>query len=109
MALRQTQKSLRTDSPDWNPWLLFFLQALLQQIKRLQKKMEREHLLRSQLPELSHRIIEYASIHDRVTISELAAKTGENRNTLKKHLRNLVGCNYLRICGKGRGAWYTTK
>src|SRR5436305_1465806 len=30
-ALRQTQGTIRTDNPNWEPWLLFFLRALQQQ------------------------------------------------------------------------------
>jgi Fic family protein len=28
LALRRTQRSIRTDQPDWQPWLLFFLRSL---------------------------------------------------------------------------------
>jgi hypothetical protein len=35
IALRQTQGTIRTESPDWQPWLLFFLRALQQQKRRL--------------------------------------------------------------------------
>ena len=41
LSLRQTQTSIRTDSPDWHPWLLFFLRALHQQMKRLERKWSR--------------------------------------------------------------------
>lgn len=45
LALRQTQVTIRTDAPNWQPWVLFFLRALQQQMKRLAKKVEREKLL----------------------------------------------------------------
>ena len=32
LALRQTQQTLRTDNPNWQPWLVFFFRALQQQI-----------------------------------------------------------------------------
>ena len=35
LALRQTQGTIRTDSPDWQPWLIFFLKALKHQMLRL--------------------------------------------------------------------------
>ena len=35
LALRQTQGTIRTESPDWQPWLLFFTRALQQQKHRL--------------------------------------------------------------------------
>ena len=30
-ALRATQGSIRTESPDWRPWVLYFLRALEKQ------------------------------------------------------------------------------
>ena len=33
LALRQTQGSIRTDAPDWQPWLKFFLRALAEHRK----------------------------------------------------------------------------
>jgi hypothetical protein len=38
LALRQTQVTVRTDAPNWQPWVMFFLRALRQQMKRLAKK-----------------------------------------------------------------------
>lgn len=52
LALRQTQTTIRTDAPNWQPWLLFFLRALHQQMKRLEKKVEQEHIVLAALPEL---------------------------------------------------------
>jgi Fic family protein len=106
LALRQTQGTIRTDSPDWQPWLLFFLRALNQQVKRLEKKMEREHLVLAVLPELSLRILEHAREHGRVTLKDMTILTGASRNTLKEHFRKLTTNGQLAMCGKGRGAWY---
>ena len=106
LALRQTQQSIRTDRPNWQPWLVFFLRALQQQMWRLKKKVEKEHLVMAQLPALSLQILELTRDHGRVTLSELVALTGGNRSTLKKHLHNLVEGSYLELVGKGRGAWY---
>ena len=109
LALRQTQQSIRTDRPNWQPWLVFFLRALQQQMWRLKKKVEKEHLVMAQLPALSLQILELARDHGRVTLSELVALTGGNRSTVKKHLHNLVEGSYLELVGKGRGAWYRIK
>src|SRR5207249_941279 len=51
LALRQTQRTIRTDNPNWEPWLLFFLRALQQHKQRLAKKIEREKLVAASLPE----------------------------------------------------------
>ena len=106
LALRQTQTTIRSEAPDWQPWLLFFLRALHQQMKRLEKKMEKEHILLAALPELSLRILEYAREHGRVTLREITILTGASRNTLKEHFRKLVENRRLTMQGKGRGAWY---
>ena len=58
LALRQTQATIRTIAPDWGPWLLFFLSALHQQMRRLAKKMEREKLMLASLPDLSVQILD---------------------------------------------------
>ena len=106
LALRQTQQTIRTDSPNWQPWLVFFLRALQQQMWRLRKKVEREHIVLAELPALSLQILEFAREHGRTTMSEILALTGANRNTVKIHLRRLVEGNFLEVVGKGRGAWY---
>jgi len=106
LALRQTQGTIRTDAPNWQPWILFFLRALQQQMKWLAKKVEREKIVLSTLPELSVQILEFAKEHGRVTIGDMAKLTGVNRNTLKKHLSQLVEKRHLVLHGSGRGAWY---
>ena len=105
-ALRQTQVTIRTDAPNWQPWVLFFLRALQQQMKRLAKKIEREKIVLAALPELSVRIVEFAREHGRVTIGDIVRLTGTSRNTLKQHFRQLVSQGHLALHGKGRGAWY---
>ena len=106
LALRQTQGTIRTDAPTWQPWVLFFLRALQQQMHRLAKKIERERIVLSAMPELSMRIIEYAREHGRVSISDMVALTGTSRNTLKQHFRQLLKNGHLVMHGSGRGAWY---
>ena len=106
LALRQTQTTIRTDAPNWQPWLLFFLRALHQQMKRLEKKVEQEHIVLAALPELSLQILEYARDHGRVTVKDMVILTGASRNTLKEHFRKLVENRQLTMQGKGRGVWY---
>lgn len=106
LALRQTQGTLKSNAPDWQPWLLFFLKALKQQKSRLEIKIEREHLLLASLPELSLHILEFAKTRGRITISEILVLTGANRNTIKKHLETLVKAQHLQKYGVGKGTWY---
>src|SRR5450759_4063290 len=95
LALRQTQGTIRTVAPNWGPWLLFFLSALHQQMRRLAKKMEREKLVLSSLPDRSVQILDQAREHGRVSIGEIIKLTGASRNTLKEHFRQLVEKGHL--------------
>ncbi|TNE42672.1 MAG: Fic family protein [Alphaproteobacteria bacterium] len=106
LALRTTQGTIRAETPNWSPWLGYFLRALQQQKRRLETKIERERILASTLPELSLKIIELARDHGRLTNTEIVNLTGTNRNTVKKHLRNLVAANHLTQHGTGKGTWY---
>ena len=106
LALRQTQVTIRTESPNWQPWLVFFLRSLAEQVRRLEKKVEREKIVIATMPELQLRIVEFAREHGRVTIGEAIKLTGASRNTLKQHFRALVERGTLDQHGSGRGVWY---
>jgi Fic family protein len=107
MALRQTQGTIRTNAPDWAPWLEYFLGALAEQKTGLAKRIEREQLLLGDLPELSVRILEFCKERGRVTVSDIERVTGANRNTVKDHLAALTRNRHLERHGAGRGAWYS--
>jgi Fic family protein len=106
IALRQTQGTIRSSAPNWQPWLLFFLRALAEQARRLNRKVEREKLVLAPLPELSLQIVEFARERGRVTMGDLIRLSGASRNTLKQHFRALVEQGHLNQHGSGRGVWY---
>ncbi|MBD9667082.1 Fic family protein [Variovorax sp. VRV01] len=106
LALRQTRKTIRTESPNWQPWLIFFLRALAEQVRRLNRKVEREKLVLATLPELSLQIVEFAREHGRITMGDAIRLTDGSRNTLKQHFRVLVERGHLAQHGAGRGVWY---
>ena len=106
LALRQTQGTIRTETPNWQPWLMFFLRSLAEQVRRLEKKVEREKIVLASMPELSLQIVEFAREHGRVTIGAAIKLTGASRNTLKQHFRALVKRGTLNQQGSGRGVWY---
>lgn len=106
LALRQTQGTIRTDSPNWQPWILFFLRSLSSQVIRLEEKVTHEKLVLAALPALSLHIIELAQRQGRVTINEIVLASGANRNTIKAHLRKLVHAGQIQQYGAGRGVWY---
>ena len=106
LALRQTQGTIRSEQPDWQPWLVFFLRSLSEQVRRLEKKVEREKIVLAAMPELQLQIVEFAREHGRVTIGEVIKLTGASRNTLKQHFRALVERGAIEQHGSGRGVWY---
>jgi Fic family protein len=106
LALRQTQGTIRTEAPNWQPWLVFFLRTLVEQVRRLERKVEREKLVLAAMPELQLQIVEFAREHGRVTIGKVIKLSGASRNTLKQHFRVLVERGTLVQHGSGRGVWY---
>jgi Fic family protein len=106
LALRQTQGTIRTENPHWQPWVLFFLRALSSQVIRLEEKVTHEKLVLAALPTLSLQIIELVRQQGRVTINEIVLASGANRNTIKTHLRKLVQAGQIKQHGCGRGVWY---
>jgi len=106
LALRQTQGTLRTELPNWQPWLVYFLRSLAEQVRRLEKKIERERVVLAAMPELQLQIVEFAREHGRITMAEAIRLTGASRNTLKQHFRTLVERGTLNQRGSGRGVWY---
>ncbi len=106
LALRQTQGTIRTDAPNWQPWLMFFMRAVQQQMRRLAIKVEREKIVIADLPELAVRILDHARDQGRVTMRDMVRATGASGNTLKEHFRSLVGKLLLVRHGAGRSTWY---
>ncbi len=107
LALRKTQGTIRTEEPDWEPWIIYFLRALQQQKKRLEKKIERERIMIDTLPELSIQILELTKEQGQISIGQIVKITGANRNTVKKHLQALVAASHLTQHGTGKNTWYT--
>jgi hypothetical protein len=106
LALRRTQGTIRTDKPDWPPWLMFFMRALQQQQRRLAVKVEREKTVVADLPELAVKILDYVRDQGRVTMRGMVRATGASSNTLKEHFRNLVEKKLIVRHGAGRSTWY---
>ncbi|MDI9333086.1 MAG: Fic family protein [Cytophagales bacterium] len=106
IGLRQTQITIRTDAPNWEPWITFFLRSLHAQVKRLEKKVEHEKIILAALPELSLQIFELARERGRITTQAAVKLTGANRSTVKQHMQKLVDAGHLAQNGAGRGVWY---
>ena len=105
-ALRATQVTIRTDSPNWHPWLAFFLVALQRQKDHLAVKLERERLLLVELTPIESAVLTHVREHGRVTLTEAVALSGGNKNTVKKQMQKLVAAGHLELVPAGRSSWY---
>ena len=106
LALRQTQLTINTPAPDWQPWIMFFLRALQQQKRHLEARIEREKKAIADLSVLAIQILEHARGHGRVTTRDMVREVGASPNTLKATFRTLVEKNLLVRHGGGRSIWY---
>ncbi|MFN7667091.1 MAG: Fic family protein [Burkholderiales bacterium] len=106
LALRQTQGTIRTETPNWQPWLIFFIRALQQQKRRLAVKVEREKNALAALPVLAVKILDYVRDNGRVTTRDMVRETGASPNTLKATFTSLVEKGLLVRHGGGRSTWY---
>jgi Fic family protein len=106
LSLRQTQGTIRTDAPAWQPWVLFFLRSLASQVIRLEEKVTHEKLVLAALPALSLLILDLAKKQGRITINDVVLASDANRNTIKTHLRKLTQSGQIKQQVAGRGVWY---
>lgn len=109
-ALRRTQTTLKSETPDWDPWVGFFLRSLKRQKDNLAARLDSERIAQgseAELPELSLQVLRALRAKERLTIVQLASITGANRNTLKVRLRELVTDGRVRRHGKARATWYS--
>jgi Fic family protein len=108
LSLRKAQNTFATDHSGLEEWLRFFLLTLKKQKNILKDKVAKEVSLSvGNLSALSSKIAELVGERGKLTISEIVALSGANRNTVKKHLKILVEERLLRQHGEGKGTWYS--
>lgn len=106
LALRRTQQTLNSEKSNFDPWLQFFLLILKKQTSRLKNKMDEKQYSGKELSSLPAKIVELARQQERITIADIEAAIDANRNTVKKHLQQLVKQGRLAKHGKARATWY---
>ena len=107
LALRQTQGTIRKSTPNWKPWLDYFLRAMQRQKARLEGKIDTEKLFFASQPLVAVKILDEVRKRGRATMGQLVTATGISRSTLRDHLRGLVDKRQLARYGQGKGSWYT--
>ena len=108
-ALRQTQLTLKTENPAWEPWLLFFLRCLTRQKERLARRIEAQENLMSDLSSLAASIVNLLATEGKVSVARVVEALKANRNTAKAALKTLTKRGLIAQCGKGRGVYYTLR
>ena len=108
VSLRATQKTLHEKEPNWNVWIVYFLNALAKQVRSLKIKVEEEHLLRA-MPEISMRIFEAVKAHGSLSISETEGLLRINKFTLRAHFKRLTDEGLLMRIGRGRSTKYAIR
>ncbi|MEM9383586.1 MAG: Fic family protein [Pseudomonadota bacterium] len=106
LALRRTQQTIRAETPDWQPWLAFFLRSLQQHKHRLERKIASEQRALNELTPLAVVALEYARAHGRVTNRDVVREAQASPNTVKSTLSALVRKGLLVRHGGGRSTWY---
>lgn len=106
-ALRKTQTTLETATPQWEPWLLFFLRCLVRQKENLAAKIASEQKALEARSPLASAILAIFDDVPEITLAQVVTKTGANRSTLKNRLAELVDGGLIERHGQGRGVFYT--
>ncbi|MFA6048150.1 MAG: Fic family protein [Parcubacteria group bacterium] len=107
LALRKTQSKHKTESEDITPWLNFFLDALLEQVKRAKAIME-EDQPEKLLSEKQLTIYQLFQQSDTLSVSEVSELLNGSipMATIKQALSRLVDLKLIERMGVTRGARY---
>jgi Fic family protein len=104
-ALATSQTRLWVGGGNLVPWIMFFLEVLIEQSRRLDSVVAGDDVA-AQVSDLQRSILEAVREHGTVAAGLLMSATGANRNTLKDNLRRLVDRGMLERTGSRRGTRY---
>ena len=108
-ALRRTQSTLASESPDWEAWLMFFLRSLTKQKDALALEISSARTRDEELHPLAGKIARLLADHETLTLGQVVKLVEGKPSTVKLRLRELVDLGMLEPRGKGRGAYYVRK
>lgn len=107
-ALRGTQRTMRTERINYEPWLTYFISSLVKQKRNLEAKIaaltQRHH---DALSEISRDILNLFADGTSLKISDILHPLRQPSETIRKAVRNLVKKGYLKKLGTTRSASYT--
>ena len=112
LALRKTQGTFKSSSPDYEPWIDFFTKALKKQKVRLEYKLEHIDDINknindlNDLPETAIKILELFNKENRITISYIRDNIEDSEGKIKRSLTLLQKKNLIKKYGVTNGCWY---
>ena len=105
MALRKSQKTLKTPEEDITPWLDFFLSMILEQSKRAVALLSKEAIEKLFSPK-QLLVLDYFQNAEEVTPGELTKKLKIARPTVNQILSRLLEFKRIERIGLGRSTRY---
>ena len=108
IALRKSQKTLKTTKVDITPWLEFFLNVLLKQSKQAIELLSKENIDKLLSPK-QLLVWEYLEQTEEATPGEIAKATNVARPTVSQALDTLLRLKKVERIGQGRTTRYKKK
>ena len=108
IALRRSQKTLKTENPNIVPWLEFFLNILLNQAKQAIELLSKENIEKLLSPK-QLLVWEYLNRVVEATPGEISKKTKVARPTVSQALDTLLRLKKVERIGQGRTTRYRKK
>jgi len=108
IALRKSQKTLKTGSPDITPWLEFFLYVLLNQSKQAIELLSKENIDKLLSPK-QLMVWKYLEQTEEATPGEISKATNVARPTVSQALDTLLRLKKVERIGQGRTTRYKKK
>lgn len=108
LALRQSQKTFKTDEETIIPWLEFFLEVTYQQAKIANELLSTEHIEKLLSP-AQLKVWQYMQSRPEVTPKELSEALDIPRGTIGQVLTRLMTLKRIERLGLGRGTRYRVK
>jgi Fic family protein len=104
-ALRATQLTLRSENPDFVPWLVFFINCLEKQVDHLKNRIGNIQKIQ-RLPEGVSKILDLFDQYPVLSIQEISNLLETSRNTIRAHIYQLHNDGFLTKSGSGRNVIY---
>jgi Fic family protein len=105
MALRKSQKTIKTKNENINPWLDFFLGIILEQAKMAVELLSQENIEKL-LSQKQLKVWEYLQSVHVASPGEISKKTKVARSTVSQCIEKLLKLKKIERIGEGRGTRY---